>query len=383
MFAPKASAPADNSMNTTQSRQLGWGILGAARIARKNWRAAYHAGNARIVAVASRDPERCRRFVAECQGDTPFPTPPAVLASYEALIASPEVDAVYIPLPTGIRKEWIIRAAEAGKHVLSEKPCGCSAADVREMTEACRRNGVQFMDGVMFMHSERLGRMRAVLDDGVSVGPLRRISASFCAGLTGDALAANIRGSGRLEPFGCLGDLGWYCIRFALWAVNWRMPVEVRGTLLSASGRADDPESVPTEFSAELRFDGGVSAGLYCSFISGEEQWASVTGTLGRLCLSDYVLPFNGPEIAFETEKIAFVARGGGLCVDPSRTRVGVAEHSHGHPTAQEANMFRSFSAQIQSGRLNGLWPEMALNTQIVTDACLKSARIGGAVRLG
>jgi predicted dehydrogenase len=70
------------------------------------------------------------------------------------------VDAVYIPLPTGLRKEWVLRAAAAGKHVLCEKPCGLSLAEVREMTDACRENRVQFMDGVMFMHNPRMRRLR-------------------------------------------------------------------------------------------------------------------------------------------------------------------------------------------------------------------------------
>ena len=67
---------------------------------------------------------------------------------------------VYIPLPTGIRKEWVLRAARAGKHVVCEKPCAVSVRDLVEMLEACRRHRVQFMDGVMFMHSRRLELMR-------------------------------------------------------------------------------------------------------------------------------------------------------------------------------------------------------------------------------
>ncbi len=72
------------------------------------------------------------------------------------------MDAVYIPLPTGLRQEWVVRAAEAGKHVICEKPCAVSAADLSEMISACRKNRVQFMDGVMFMHNPRLGRVREI-----------------------------------------------------------------------------------------------------------------------------------------------------------------------------------------------------------------------------
>src|SRR5438105_2549730 len=130
-------------------KALRWGILGTAQIARKNWRAIHDSGNSTIVAVASRDLERSRRFIAECQAEVAFETVPEAYGSYEELLASQAVDAVYIPLPTGLRKEWVLRAAEAGKHIVCEKPCAVSVADLREMLDACRRHRVQFMDGVM------------------------------------------------------------------------------------------------------------------------------------------------------------------------------------------------------------------------------------------
>ncbi len=137
-----------------------WGILGAADIARKNWLAIRNAENGALTAVASRDPQRCRRFIADCQRHAPFDPPPQAFGSYEELLASDKVDAVYVPLPTGIRKAWLIRAAEAGKHVLSEKPVGATAGDVQEILAACQGNGVKFMDGVMFVHSRRLDSIR-------------------------------------------------------------------------------------------------------------------------------------------------------------------------------------------------------------------------------
>ena len=113
-----------------------WGILGAADIARKNWQAIRNASNCTLTAVASRDLEKCRRFVAQCQSHVPFSPPPQVCGSYEELLSLDGVDAVYIPLPTVVRKQWAIRAAEAGKHVLVEKPVGATADDVREIVEA-------------------------------------------------------------------------------------------------------------------------------------------------------------------------------------------------------------------------------------------------------
>ena len=143
-----------------------WGILGTAGIARKNWQAIALSGNSTLTAVASRSLDRSRQFIAECQAACPLPSAPAAVGSYDELLTRPDVDAVYIPLPTGLRKEWVVRAADAGKHVLVEKPVGVTAADVRDMLAACDRNRVQFMDGVMFMHSRRLDALRRTLDDG-------------------------------------------------------------------------------------------------------------------------------------------------------------------------------------------------------------------------
>jgi predicted dehydrogenase len=125
------------------SNKLRWGILGTAQIARKNWKAIRNTGNGTVVAVASRNAGRCREFITHCQADAPMETTPQAFDSYEQLLASKQVDAVYIPLPTGLRKEWIIRAAEAGKHIVCEKPCAISVTDLREMIETCRRRALR------------------------------------------------------------------------------------------------------------------------------------------------------------------------------------------------------------------------------------------------
>src|SRR5437879_4743754 len=287
-----------------------WGILGAAQIARKNWKAIYNTGNSTITAVASRDLERARKFIAECHAEVPIERAPAALASYEELLDSPNVDAVDIPLPTGVRKEWVIRAAAAGKHVLCEKPCAVSVADLNEMLDACARHHVQFMDGVMFMHSRRLITLREVLDDGKSIGQVRRITSAFTFGAEPEFFTTNIRGDYQLEPFGCLGDLGWYCIRLALWTMNWHIPPSVSGRILSQTGSAGDKNSVPTEFSGELQFDNGVSSSFYCSFVTENQEWANIGGTLGYLQIPDFVLPFDGSELELEVCHNEFTKKG-------------------------------------------------------------------------
>ncbi|MCG6923849.1 MAG: Gfo/Idh/MocA family oxidoreductase [Acidobacteria bacterium] len=360
-----------------------WGILGTAGIARKNWQAIARAGNAALTAVASRSLDRGQAFVAECQRCCPVPSAPAAVGSYDELLARGDVDAVYIPLPTGVRKEWVIRAAEAGKHVLVEKPVGVTAADVRDMLAACDRHRVQLMDGVMFMHSRRLDALRRTLDDGESVGRLRRIVAQFSFNAPEGFEEENIRGDSRLEPHGCLGDLGWYTIRFALWVMRFEMPTQVTARLLAEAGRPGGPGKVPFEVSGELLFPGDVSASFYCSFRAENQQWANVSGTRGLVHIPDFVLPFFGDEVRFEVTNSAFDVQGCEFHMQRRTRSVVVPEYSNSHPTAQEANLFRTFSSLVTSGRLDPHWGEIALATQRVMDACVESAKEGRPVGLG
>jgi predicted dehydrogenase len=347
--------------------KLRWGILSTANIATKNWQAMYHSGDAIVTAVASRDLERSRQFIKKCQTAARFETEPVALGSYEALLASTDVDAVYIPLPTGLRKEWVLRAAVAGKHVLCEKPCGLSAADVQEMIDACQKNRVQFMDGVMFMHNPRLQRLRDLLDDGVSVGRIKRIMSVFAFNTAEDFFQANIRVHSELEPSGCLGDLGWYCIRFALWAMNWQLPREITGRILSQRGNRLSPSSAPTDFSGELIFDAETTCGFFCSFLTELRQWVDVSGSKGYLRMPDFVHPHSIHEPEFELS---------GHIV-PVKCCQCKGRHDDSRAVAQDSNMFRNFASQVRSGQLNEEWPMWALKTQQVMDACYESARQG------
>jgi predicted dehydrogenase len=346
-------------------KKLRIGFLSTANIGRKNWRAIFNSGNCVVSAVASRDIEKSLKFIDDCSREAAFEIKPVALGSYEELLTSKNVDAIYIPLPTALRKNFVIQAAQNGKHVLCEKPCAINAADLTEMISACKKNHVQFLDGVMFMHSQRLARVREILDDGVSIGQMKRLTSQFSFLGAENFMRENIRANAALEPAGCLGDLGWYNIRFALWAMNWQLPRQISAQLL-----AKTTGGVPTDFSAELIFDGGVSASFYCSFINFRQQWVNVSGTKGYLQISDFVNPFYGDELGFEITNIGQE----GFNILPNTRRVVVSERSHGHATAQESNMFRNFANQIFSGELNDAWPMWSLQTQKVLDACLQKA---------
>ncbi len=357
-------------------KKLRVGFLSTAGIGRKNWKSIFHSGNAVVSAVASRDLAKSRQFIDECQRDFAFEQTPLALGSYEELLASDIVDAVYIPLPTALRKNYVIQAAKNSKHVVCEKPCAIDSASLDEMIAACRNHGVQFMDGVMFMHNPRQAKVREVLDHEQNIGALRRISSSFSFYSGEDFFRNNIRVNGALEPAGCLGDLGWYSIRFALWTLNWQLPHTVTARLLAASENLPDRPSAPIDFSAELFFDGGVSFAFYCSFIAGRQQWVHVSGQKGWLLLPDFIHPFNSYEPAFEVNEKWITVSTGAKCPP------GVDPQVQGHAFAQDAAMWRHFANQIISGQLNEAWPMWSAKTQKVMDACHEAARRGQAVKL-
>jgi predicted dehydrogenase len=245
------------------------------------------------------------------------------------------------------------------------------------MLAACSQKKVQFMDGVMFMHSPRLAKVREALDDGKSVGRIRRMSSAFSFYSTDkNFFQDNIRTDGALEPAGALGDLGWYSIRFALWTLNWQMPQMVTGKILSQSSAAGGRTPSPTEFSAELFFADDISVSIYSSFLTGRQQWVHVSGQEGWLLVPDFVHPLNSYEPAFEVNE-RFITTTGDVKCPP-----GVDPLPQGHATAQDTRMFRNFADQIFSGTLNTEWPIWALKTQKVLDACLEAARIGSSVKI-
>lgn len=329
-------------------KQLRIGFLSTAKIGKKNWKAIAASKNCVVSTVASRDLAKSKKFISECQRETPFKNLPEAFGDYDELLEFANVDAVYVPLPTALRKDLVIRAAQNGKHVICEKPCATSVTELNEMLAACKKNRVQFMDGVMFMHNRRLEKIRAALDKNF-IGKIKRINSHFSFCGSKDFHCSDIRVDSRLEPHGCLGDLGWYCIRFALWTMNWQMPRRVEGKIISS---ATNDAKVPTEFSGELFFDDDVSMGFYCSFLTAYHNSVNVSGTDGHLRVPDFVLPV---ENNFELN---------GRIIEPSK--------SWG---AQQINMFNNFATQIFSGKLNADWPLWSLKTQQVVDACFESAK--------
>ena len=293
-------------------------------------------------------------------------------AAYDQLLARSDIDAVYLPLPTGLRKEWVLKAAAAGKHVLCEKPVAVNLDDAIEMVSACRDAGVQFMDGVMFDHSSRLAGLRGSLE-AESFGRLRRIQTHFSFPGDESFTASNIRAQRQLEPHGCLGDLGWYCIRFTLWVMQAQLPEKVSARTITRLEGDNSDGSVPGEFSAELQFPGGVSAGFYCSFLTSNQQTATLSGDRGYLAIEDFVLPFYDAELKWTENNHA-------LEIDNCRWNFGrhtrsrsVWEYAAGEANSQEVNMVRRMAEIALHGNLDDRYPEIAIKTQQILDACRRS----------
>ena len=228
------------------------------------------------------------------------------------------------------------------------------------------------------MHSRRMDLIREVLNDGSSVGQIKRITSQFSFCADQDWLDSNIRTTSDLEPLGCLGDLGWYNIRFALWTMNYEMPQRVSGRMLTELGQENSPSSVPGEFSGELFFANGVSASFYCSFVTEHQQWVSISGNKGQMRLHDFVLPFFNGEVAFDVSQPVFHFNGCQFNMEHHKKRYAVHEYSNNMANSQETNLFRKFSDVVLTSKLDQHWPNIALQTQSVMDACLASARSDG-----
>ncbi|CAN1246169.1 Uncharacterized oxidoreductase At4g09670 [Linum grandiflorum] len=152
--------------------KIRFGIIGCADIARKLARAISLSPNSHLSAVASRTLQKATDFAAANK----LPPTVKIYGSYESLLDDPEIDAVYIPLPTSLHLEWAISAAERKKHVLLEKPVAVNVDELDRILAACEDNGVQFMDGTMWVHHPRTAKMKEVIDRKDEFGELRTVS---------------------------------------------------------------------------------------------------------------------------------------------------------------------------------------------------------------
>jgi len=254
------------------TRILNFGILGCARIVRRAVAGAFaHTPSAKLHGIASRDGATAKSWAAELGI-------PSAYDSYEALLADPAIDAVYIPLPNELHKPWVFAAAAAGKHILCEKPLAIDAAEAQLMVDECHRRGVTLMEAFMWRHQARVACARAMLAAG-ELGELRLVKMDFSFDID--------RSDWRLDPKrggGAIYDLGCYGINAARLFAGAE-PIEV-----TAHARHHAP-GVDITLGMLLRFPDDVTALLDCSFECPYRNRIELVGTRGALELPDGVLP--------------------------------------------------------------------------------------------
>ena len=250
------------------------GVLGAANIARKVVIPSILAAEGvDLVAIASGS-DRAARFISESELTTRDgrPVRDAVRAcAYEELLAADDVDAVYIPLPNHLHAHWSKRAADAGKHVLCEKPAALTAAEARDMIEHCRNRDVVWMEAFMYRFHPQWQVVFNRLRSG-AIGDLRLVRAVFTFAVRDPKNVRRRQETGG----GSLYDVGYYCVNAARWAVG-REPVSV------AAFMRQSPEGVDEEFQGLLDFGEGQSAGIASSFTQPYRHEVELLGTSGRI----------------------------------------------------------------------------------------------------
>jgi len=255
--------------------RLRWGIVSPAKIGRqKVIPAIQRAGRSEVVAIASRDAERART-AADALGI------PRSHGSYEELLADPEVDAIYLPLPNHLHADWTIAAARAGKHVLCEKPLALTAADAQRMIDACAEARVVLMEAFMYRLHPSWVAVRDLVAQG-RIGQLRAVQSWFSYFNDDPTNIRNIVEAGG----GALFDIGCYNVNLS------RMLFEAEPSQVRASVLRDPTMGVDVTTSAILDFDGGGVATFTCSTRAEPDQRVHIYGTEGRISIG---IPFNIP----------------------------------------------------------------------------------------
>ncbi len=323
----------------TATTKLRWGILGVAKINNRLLPGFARARRADLWAIASRDPGRAQE-AALAAGI------PMAYGSYEALLADPAVDAVYVPLPNHLHDRWTRLAADAGKHVLCEKPLTATAAEALALVDYCAEKGVRLMDGFMWPHHPRTAILRRNLDEGV-IGRVVRVAGAFTFSLPPDP--DNI----RLRPDtagGSLLDVGCYPV----FGIRWAFAAEPVKVFAAARGG----HGVDVEMSGLVWLADGRVGAFDCGFTMPQRQWLEITGTEGVLRVPQMWVPDAKAEYIIERDGR-----------DPEVVRC------EGHD--QIASMLDDFAAAVLDGAPLRPEPAEAVRTLRVLDALARSAREG------
>ena len=247
---------------------VAWGILSTARIGARLVHGAAQTEQAEIVAVASRTEQAAQAFAQAHRI-------PRAHGSYEDLLADPDVEAIYVPLPNSMHVEWTMRALKAGKHVLCEKPMDRRPAQVERAFDLAQERGLVLSEAFMWRHNPQTARLRELLDAG-AIGDVRLVRAAFSFMLSRDVDV-------RLDPAlhgGALMDVGCYAVSGARFVAGGE-PVRACAEVVTG------PTGVDMRLTGLLRFEGDVLAVVDCGLDLPSRSELEVAGTEGRIVIAD------------------------------------------------------------------------------------------------
>lgn len=257
------------------SEKIKWGVLGYARIAKNAFIPGLQkSSNSQFYAIASRDAEKlneCRQK----QNCSKF------FSSYDALLDDPEVQAIYIPLPNSLHREWTIKAAQKGKHVLCEKPIALNVEECKEMIQVCKENNVNLMEAFMYRYTAKTKKVLELIESG-TIGEVRHINSSFGFTIQNESDV-------RLYPElggGSLYDVGCYPINF--------FGMVTKAAPISMSSERTSKNGVDVMFSAVLKYESGVICTLSSWFNAFPYLGTEVIGTKGHISIPDTFLGNKG-----------------------------------------------------------------------------------------
>lgn len=329
-----------------------FGVLGAAGIARMAVIPAIRKSrNARVVAIATRNPAAASEWARAERIEK-------ICDSYDALLADPDVEAVYIPLPNSEHARWTIAAARAGKAVLCEKPLALTAAEAESVVRACTDHGVQMMEGFMYRFHPQHHRVREIIDSG-AIGDVVEVQAHLSVDLMNPVDPANVRFNPKLGG-GALLDMGCYVVHISR-SIFGEEPQSVlaRWTL-------DNTFGVDVAAAGVLEFSGGRTAMVSCSFQGNGQGFYRVIGRRGLLDVPRGIIIGLGDRVAE-----ALVTR-----IDENGARIDEVLEA----VDQYQLMIEAFADAIRVGASPQLQPSDSILNMRVLDAFAESARLGRRV---
>lgn len=264
------------------NRKVRWGILGYAGIAQKHVIPAMKAAeNAQAYAIASRSRTKLGQAVEAFGFEK-------VYESYDKLLEDPEIDAVYIPLPNSLHKEWALRAAKKGKHVLCEKPLAMTYEDCEELEETFKKNRVLLMEAFMYRFLPGMKKLKELLEQG-TIGQILHIYSSHRFRLENEN---DVRVNKELGG-GSLRDVGCYPVNLAGWILEDE-PLEI-------SARKNVFQGVDYALTACLRYKSGAMVNLSCGFDSCGVQVTEINGTKGSILMRNTFIDSKYPIQVFDS----------------------------------------------------------------------------------